>query len=258
MRSYGREEKINSFTKLAINITNILLLIALLFSIIPIFYWDGVTFIPMFLVLVLMLMLGALKKQFNNNGGMLKKSNLVLYGFFVYMSIGLMFMSVYTNYDLIYRYTYWDGYYGGDTWEYWVVFGLACVVFIINVIVFFMNLFAKKTPYAQQSYARQREREVYSRQNRIEDEEDDRNYYDRQPVREEKYVKNESFNNGRFTLRQGELNESNNEQAFSAPVQMMCACKPEKEKKIVCDVCGYANPEHTAQCKMCSNYLTKN
>ena len=31
----------------------------------------------------------------------------------------------------------------------------------------------------------------------------------------------------------------------------------EKTKQImlICDVCGYANPEHTAICKMCSNYL---
>ena len=25
--------------------------------------------------------------------------------------------------------------------------------------------------------------------------------------------------------------------------------------RVVCEVCGYANPEHTAICKMCSNYL---
>ena len=29
----------------------------------------------------------------------------------------------------------------------------------------------------------------------------------------------------------------------------------EKENLIVCEVCGYANPEKTAICKMCSNYL---
>ena len=28
-----------------------------------------------------------------------------------------------------------------------------------------------------------------------------------------------------------------------------------KESKIVCAVCGYANPEYTAICKNCSNYL---
>lgn len=28
-----------------------------------------------------------------------------------------------------------------------------------------------------------------------------------------------------------------------------------EEKKIVCEVCGYANPQHTAICKKCSNYL---
>ena len=28
-----------------------------------------------------------------------------------------------------------------------------------------------------------------------------------------------------------------------------------KEKKIVCPVCGHANPEYTALCEMCSNYL---
>ena len=29
----------------------------------------------------------------------------------------------------------------------------------------------------------------------------------------------------------------------------------EKAKKIVCEVCGHANPEYTALCEMCSNYL---
>lgn len=31
----------------------------------------------------------------------------------------------------------------------------------------------------------------------------------------------------------------------------------EKEKAgfIICDVCGYANPENAGICKMCSNYL---
>lgn len=27
------------------------------------------------------------------------------------------------------------------------------------------------------------------------------------------------------------------------------------QKKRICEVCGYANPEYTAQCKKCSNYL---
>jgi hypothetical protein len=31
-----------------------------------------------------------------------------------------------------------------------------------------------------------------------------------------------------------------------------------KKERIVCDVCGYANPAHTALCKMCSNYLNLN
>ena len=30
-----------------------------------------------------------------------------------------------------------------------------------------------------------------------------------------------------------------------------------EEVRIVCPVCGYANPNYTALCKMCSNYLTK-
>ena len=28
-------------------------------------------------------------------------------------------------------------------------------------------------------------------------------------------------------------------------------------KKWICDVCGYANPEYTALCKKCSNYLER-
>ena len=28
-----------------------------------------------------------------------------------------------------------------------------------------------------------------------------------------------------------------------------------KEEKIICEVCGHANPEFAAVCQMCSNYL---
>ncbi len=31
----------------------------------------------------------------------------------------------------------------------------------------------------------------------------------------------------------------------------------ENEKLVVCDVCGFANPQYTAICKKCSNYLEK-
>ena len=31
--------------------------------------------------------------------------------------------------------------------------------------------------------------------------------------------------------------------------------KQEKEKVIVCEMCGHKNPEDTAMCEMCSNYL---
>ena len=30
---------------------------------------------------------------------------------------------------------------------------------------------------------------------------------------------------------------------------------PQSPTVIVCDVCGHVNPENTALCKMCSNYL---
>lgn len=29
----------------------------------------------------------------------------------------------------------------------------------------------------------------------------------------------------------------------------------EKQKTVICEVCGYANSENVALCKMCSNYL---
>ena len=30
-----------------------------------------------------------------------------------------------------------------------------------------------------------------------------------------------------------------------------------EQKKWICEVCGYANPEYTALCKKCSNYLER-
>ncbi|MBR2623271.1 MAG: hypothetical protein IKD15_03505 [Clostridia bacterium] len=38
-------------------------------------------------------------------------------------------------------------------------------------------------------------------------------------------------------------------------VPMFIPWKQEKEKVIVCDICGHKNPEDTAMCVMCSNYL---
>ena len=39
--------------------------------------------------------------------------------------------------------------------------------------------------------------------------------------------------------------------------QIVIPIKNTSPKKIVCEVCGYANPEYTAQCKKCSNYLQR-
>ncbi len=47
-----------------------------------------------------------------------------------------------------------------------------------------------------------------------------------------------------------------NEEVKKEP-QIILPYKVEEEKKIVCEVCGYANPEHTAICKKCSNYLQR-
>ena len=42
------------------------------------------------------------------------------------------------------------------------------------------------------------------------------------------------------------------ESADSKTVVVTSATPP---KVILCEVCGHANPENTAMCKMCSNYL---
>ena len=39
--------------------------------------------------------------------------------------------------------------------------------------------------------------------------------------------------------------------------QLIIPYKVEETKKIVCEVCGYANPDYTAICKKCSNYLQR-
>ena len=44
------------------------------------------------------------------------------------------------------------------------------------------------------------------------------------------------------------------EEKSATPTVVLANSQP-PIKKVVCDMCGYANPEHTAICKMCSNYL---
>lgn len=46
--------------------------------------------------------------------------------------------------------------------------------------------------------------------------------------------------------------------ACEVPMTMQTVYVPiakEKEKVVVCEVCGHVNPENTALCMMCSNYL---
>ena len=56
----------------------------------------------------------------------------------------------------------------------------------------------------------------------------------------------------------GEMAENNvlkNATDLSDQKTVVITQQPEKEKVVVCDMCGHANPENTAICKMCSNYL---
>ena len=41
------------------------------------------------------------------------------------------------------------------------------------------------------------------------------------------------------------------------PSQIVIPINNVTPKKWICEVCGYANPEYTAQCKKCSNYLQR-
>ena len=53
-------------------------------------------------------------------------------------------------------------------------------------------------------------------------------------------------------MSQATNSKSQEQETFEKAVLI---AQKEKEKFIVCEVCGYANPEKTAICKMCSNYL---
>ena len=41
------------------------------------------------------------------------------------------------------------------------------------------------------------------------------------------------------------------------PQQIIIPVNNAEPRKIICDVCGHANPEYTSQCKKCSNYLQR-
>ena len=49
-----------------------------------------------------------------------------------------------------------------------------------------------------------------------------------------------------------DLPSGENQPATGIPVFIS---PPEKQTYIVCDMCGHKNPENTALCEMCSNYL---
>ena len=45
------------------------------------------------------------------------------------------------------------------------------------------------------------------------------------------------------------------DQAGSDVTPLVLSCDEVRKVFAVCDVCGYANPEFTAQCQKCSNFL---
>ncbi len=49
--------------------------------------------------------------------------------------------------------------------------------------------------------------------------------------------------------------EKSGELKLNIPVVFTKEEKDSDVKKIICDICGHANPAHAAMCKMCSNYL---
>lgn len=50
--------------------------------------------------------------------------------------------------------------------------------------------------------------------------------------------------------------DSKNDQQQKSPVYINLDAN-RTDVKIICDMCGHANPIYTAMCEMCSNYLTK-
>lgn len=53
------------------------------------------------------------------------------------------------------------------------------------------------------------------------------------------------------------LKEGSNKQNITANngCSVLVSCNNDKTEMVVCEVCGHANPEKTAICKKCSNYL---
>ena len=53
-------------------------------------------------------------------------------------------------------------------------------------------------------------------------------------------------------------NNKTHQEATGAVASPILIPYEQKDKKyVLCDMCGHANPEYTAQCEMCSNYLTR-
>ena len=49
----------------------------------------------------------------------------------------------------------------------------------------------------------------------------------------------------------------NKQDSLTSAEHIVIPVKCEQPKLIICDMCGHANPEYTAICKMCSNYLVR-
>lgn len=94
------------------------------------------------------------------NKGKFNKISLILLIAFALVSVGLIVMSIITNYCFAYYYdryynTYLErwiyDYYWGGFWEYWVVFGFACAMIVVSIALIIANLAKKQVGNIQKT-----------------------------------------------------------------------------------------------------------
>ncbi len=140
-----------NFTILGSIIICCLLFGCLIFGIAALSNYQGESYVPFILTLISLALFISIIVFLNKNNYNLTAFNLTLLILFTFFAFLTMIMAIITNYELAY-YEGYDYYYGeystmhiyGGAWEYWVIFGIFCVITILSVAILLCNKLPEK------------------------------------------------------------------------------------------------------------------
>ena len=133
-----------NFLKFIVYSMATLLSICLVFSIIPTAKYHGGSCVPLIINVCQILLFVPITIMLFLNKHIMGKVNKILLIIFTLLSLALIVLSIITNYYFAYYIEYsawnnWNYYIYGESWEYWIVFGLSVLIAFLSVTMLIVS-----------------------------------------------------------------------------------------------------------------------